>query len=421
MLFLSTLAAISEEELKEVRTALLPHRVMIESNDLSANTVDDSGLFSTYTILEDVLRQPDIIDIPDSMEDNEGNISMFLAHPSSDQVMTSHDDLDASHMLTTQSSENGDVEIAIFNPLSPVTPPDIGVTARTQLSNDNISTGPSQPCESDNDEQIGRSLVADRQTKRSCPMTYSLTSAGSSSVTKRARTAIDTTSTQSDTMAMNSQRRSGPPSHDENSQTINPINMQSHFIRSFETLTSKYGDDTNHNLNPAQIINVIQAGDIFVRENCVDFVNSYIMICHDRLWNTPVPCSPLNGTIEENLFKRFNCAEILNQRSIFDPIRLRVARILLFCYYEQLLEESRNNPELLSRRSRGRDHASIATDVLLEELCGDEKTQPDTPERKKIRTAVQKHKQIGKRWSIFIGCIGPGLLLLCNPDLAAHM
>ena len=50
-----------------------------------------------------------------------------------------------------------------------------------------------------------------------------------------------------------------------------------------------------------------------------------------------------------------------------------------------------------------------------------QKGQRDPQVWKRRRTSLQKQKQIGKRWSTLISCIGPGFLLICSLDLATHM
>ena len=310
--------------------------------------------------------------------------------PDYDQAMASHEDLDRSPgqwLARYETSENGDVDVAMLN--SPL------VTQSLESDTDSLST----------DSQV---------TAR--PQFHN-----DSSTTKRARRTPDTTQAQPNSTAVNTQSRNKSPVQTENSETMDHANPGCHYVRSFEALTSKYGENTDHDLKPAQVIEVIKAGDTFLREDCVDFITSYLEDCRDGLWNTPVPCPPLNGSLTENLFKSFHCAEILDQRIAVDPIRLRVMRILLFRYYEQLCKESYSNPELLSRRSRGRDTASIATDILVEEIFHGQKGQRDPQVWKRRRTSLQKQKQIGKRWSTLISCIGPGFLLICSPDLATHM
>ncbi|KAF2182655.1 hypothetical protein K469DRAFT_496705, partial [Zopfia rhizophila CBS 207.26] len=74
------------------------------------------------------------------------------------------------------------------------------------------------------------------------------------------------------------------------------------------------------------------------------------------------------GSLEEKLIRGFQCAEILEKRLTVDPVRLRMVRLLLYRHYSQLCCDVGRNPELLSRRSRGRDTASIAIDALLEQI-----------------------------------------------------
>jgi hypothetical protein len=356
----------------------------------------------------------DNTDIPDSMGDGEGNVSMFPAQSSPiisgcDQVMASEEGLDASHTRQSadcETTDNRDGDVATLNPLSM-----LQVTAPTQFSNDNLGhstdTDTSPSCESNtSNEQVGTNM-AHRQTKRNCPIPHS--SPQSHCAAKRARRTLDTQS-----IAMNVVR-SESSIHNDSPETIDPATTRSHYLRSFDILTSKYGEDTDFDLTPAQIIEVIKAGDSFFREDPVDFITSYLKSSHAGLWNTPIPCSPFDGSLTENLFKSFHCAEILDQRTIVDPIKLRVARILLFWYFEQL----HSNPELSNRCSRGRSTASVATDDLLQEIFG-QKVQ-NTQDWKQRRMQLQKHKQTGKRWSMLIGCVGPGFLLICNSDLAAHM
>ena len=54
----------------------------------------------------------------------------------------------------------------------------------------------------------------------------------------------------------------------ESPETIDHANTVSHYLRSFEVLTSKYGENTDHDLKPTQIIEVIKASDSFLRDHC---------------------------------------------------------------------------------------------------------------------------------------------------------
>ena len=172
---------------------------------------------------------------------------------------------------------------------------------------------------------------------------------------------------------------------------------------------------------PHQVIIAIKVGDSFLLNNPVEFVTTYLENCRAGIWKTPVLCPPLDGSLNEKLFKSFHCAEILDQRTTVDPIRLRVARILFFWYYEQLHNELCGNAEVLSRCSPGRDTASIITDILQEEIFHLQKGQCSSQEWQKRRASSQKQKQIGKRWSMLINCAGPGLLLICSCNLVTYM
>jgi hypothetical protein len=170
---------------------------------------------------------------------------------------------------------------------------------------------------------------------------------------------------------MNAQSRNGSAVQNENQEVAEPaepepepeepVDTCPHYIRSLEIMASKYGGVTESGLNTPRIISVVKAGDSFLQERSVESVTSYLESCRDEVWNTPIPCSPFNGPSEECLFKSFRCAEILHHRTIVDPIRLRVAKILLFWNFEQL----RDDPKVLSRISRGRDTASMATDGAM--------------------------------------------------------
>lgn len=152
----------------------------------------------------------DSMDIPDSIEDCEGNISMFPAQPhlpifGCDQVMASEQGPDANHTPQSayyETSDNRDADVATLNPLSV-----LQVTAQTQFSNDNLGhstdTDISPSCEIDtSDEQAGTTMVH-CQTKRNCPIAHS--SPQSHCAAKRARRTPNTQS-----IAINAVRSESP-------------------------------------------------------------------------------------------------------------------------------------------------------------------------------------------------------------------
>ena len=79
-----------------------------------------------------------------------------------------------------------------------------------------------------------------------------------------ARRSQDIAQAQSNLTAITALSRSESPVQIENLETIDHANKASHYLRSFEALTYKYSENTDHDLSPAQIIEVIKAGNSFL-------------------------------------------------------------------------------------------------------------------------------------------------------------
>jgi hypothetical protein len=347
------------------------------------------------------------------MMDNDGNLTMFPT-----PLRTGNDDYD-NVMVDSENPQTG--EVATPGPPSPVQPLErygnlplleLEVTPIRQDSpNNDICGGRSH--EIDNSEEHVLAVAnMEHQTQHNHSAKHLPASPQS-----RTTGIVRLEDTQSSSLARSTQQSTTPVQNED----AESGNRPSHYLRSFRVLSSKYGENTDHDLKPAQIIEVIRSGDSFFGDTSLGLINSYVENCYGELWNTPLIWHPFNGSLTENLFKIFNCAEILEQRSVFDPLRLRVARVLLFWYYEQLCKEASNNPELLSRCSRGRDTASVVIDLLQEEVFHCQNVQRDSTDWKRSRDSLMRHKKIGKRWSVFIGCIGPGFLLTCTTELANQM
>jgi len=196
------------------------------------------------------------------------------------------------------------------------------------------------------------------------------------------------------------------------------VHSQSYLGTAFTTLTSMYSE-----YSPDTIVEIIRLGDTFLREDAKAFIESfYFAWSQNALWDRPLLANPYRALKPiERLFNGFRCAEVLEQGSIVDPIRLRVARVLLYHYYEQVRIDLPTDPFLVSRRSRGRDTASIALDKVLEDMyaSSNEPTSPKTQKRR--RESLQKNKKIGKRWCMLATHLGLGILLVCHPSLEAQM
>lgn len=193
---------------------------------------------------------------------------------------------------------------------------------------------------------------------------------------------------------------------------------QSHYMRSFEALNSRFGMSTEYHLKNDQIDKVIEAGDSIIRDDLREFISSYLNSHNRSMWDSCTPYAPHNGPSVERVFKSLRSAEILTQRCSIDHVRLRQAQVLLQCYYEQLC----NDPQAKKRRARGRNSSSVANDTL-HRLYSKHTAQHGygTAEWKSCRDALQRQRETGMRWKLLVKCLGPGLLLACSSKLAAPM
>ena len=203
----------------------------------------------------------------------------------------------------------------------------------------------------------------------------------------------------------------------------NPSQSGTPFFRAFTILMSAFGDHVQHPLKDETIIEIMKLSDSFLREDARSFLESFRLgWSQNGLWDRPPLTNPTSGEAAiEKLFNSSCCAEVLEQDSVLDPFRLRIARILLYHYYKQLCISSLSNPDLLSRRSRGRDTASIVMDKILEDIYHSEKDRIDSRTWKRRRASLHKHKQIGKRWCMVATHLGLGILIACHPSFEAQM
>jgi hypothetical protein len=216
--------------------------------------------------------------------------------------------------------------------------------------------------------------------------------------------------------------KSQTPIYHEFQTTTVSTSASSQYLRAFEILTVRYGADTACDLKPADIILVIQAGDAFLRPDSVTFISSFVESHHAGIWHCPaLPRLNIEGSLAERLIGSFRCAELLDQRVAIDPIRLRMARVLLCLCYQELCGEVGKKSELSHRRSRGRDNASVATDLLLEQLYQLEQPPPGPETWKRRRNSLRRHIRAGNKWNLLTKYLGAGILLVCRPDTACKM
>jgi hypothetical protein len=382
---LSALATVDQDQLQRIQSYLLPHKVVPQAS------LGNPEAHSNY-------------EIPESMLDDEGNLSMFVGQdePSPGKFLVCDD-----------ATENYND----YQSIEPLIPMPQRLTSGQLRSGDSYSEGCASPSECST--QCSEDLIVNslRQVKRKRFSITPIERLQSHNTSKRVRMASQSvTETQ---VSAENQPDSEPVIQADDPEPISASSPSaSHFLRSQNRLRARFGENSDYKLTSDQIIDVIEAGDSFLRDNPSEFVTSSLRDCTVTSCNTNVPYPTSDGTLIEKLFKCLRTAEILDERSLVDPIRLRIARILLFWYYEQLCETY--SQDRSQKCSRGKGKASLVTDRLIEELYKGE-TPCSEILLKKVRTSVQWNKQIGKRWAKLISYMGPGFLLVCCPNLVKRV
>lgn len=190
-----------------------------------------------------------------------------------------------------------------------------------------------------------------------------------------------------------------------------------HWLYSYDQLSRLYGSSYE------EIQYVVEIGDSFLREDAKDFINTFC-----RRWDAEDPWSrfptsnPVIGmSLTEKIFKSLQCAETITADSLVEPIKLRMARVLLYHQYEQNLIELRQNSISPTRLSSGKGLASIAKSVILERIYGSQYKNLTAHAKQKRENSLKWHTRIGKRWSYVTSQLGVGIILTCSHILEIHM
>jgi hypothetical protein len=224
----------------------------------------------------------------------------------------------------------------------------------------------------------------------------------------------------------------GPSSADRNSgevedsdfiqpdaQSISSMAPHSRYMKAFRLLESHYHTRVSKPLGYAEIVSVIKLGDFFFAEKPKAFLSS-LQETHtgQTFWHSEFVRPSTDGPVTERLFSSFHCAEILEERSAGDPLRLRMTRVLLYHYFVQLCERSYLSNE---RRTVGKDKTSTVIDEILKEIYGSDLQEHGSESYKRRKTSIHRHKKIGKRWTLLVGFLGCGVLLLCSNSMSKQM
>lgn len=197
--------------------------------------------------------------------------------------------------------------------------------------------------------------------------------------------------------------------------------LPTRYLRDLKRLDSLYGGSSTRGLqNIPEIINI---GDHFLREDVVNFVETFRQGRGlEGLWYRVPLSNPSTGSsVVERMFKSLRCAETIEYDAAVDPVRLRIARVLLYHYFEQKCIDMRNDSNLPSLLSQGKRVSSVVLDVIIEEMHNRHDQQVSLQVSKQRRKSLKDHKTLGKRWSILAHHLGIGIIVTCSRSLETHM
>jgi hypothetical protein len=191
---------------------------------------------------------------------------------------------------------------------------------------------------------------------------------------------------------------------------------KTHWLHSYNQLKRLFGGTMK------QLEDVITIGDSFLQEDAHTFISNFY-----RRWSLEDPWSRLaiknptsRGPLTDKILKSLHCAETMENDSFVDPVKLRMARVLLHHYFEQMcikLNKDRSQCNL----SSGRGVATVAKDAVLETIYGCRMKYFPLKIRRRCERSFKWHTRIGKRWSYVASHLGTGILLTCSRNLEIHM
>ncbi|KAF1352903.1 hypothetical protein EJ07DRAFT_135433, partial [Lizonia empirigonia] len=139
-------------------------------------------------------------------------------------------------------------------------------------------------------------------------------------------------------------------------------------------------------------------------------------------WSRLPTGNPVTGTsLTEKMLKSLQCVEVISADSLVEPIKLRMARVLLYHQYEHELMLLKHDSSLRIHLSSGKGLASVAKSVILERIYGLQYKSLTAQARRKRENSLKWHTRIGKRWSYVTSYLGVGIVLTCSHLLETHV
>ncbi|KAH8803005.1 hypothetical protein F5884DRAFT_756307 [Xylogone sp. PMI_703] len=164
----------------------------------------------------------------------------------------------------------------------------------------------------------------------------------------------------------------------------------------------------------------ISVAPICIRADYISFIERNLpRWAQHGLWqNTSLP-NPTTGGVNSEILKNvYACVCQLDLQADDNPIRQRIALILLHTVYEVAYNEWKMRPERRKEMtSIGRGGASQMIDHILERIHSGW-SRFDAKVRSELRAKFHYRKRFGKRWWILSNGLGPSIVLLCSSDLS---
>ncbi|KAF2175078.1 hypothetical protein K469DRAFT_611955, partial [Zopfia rhizophila CBS 207.26] len=89
----------------------------------------------------------------------------------------------------------------------------------------------------------------------------------------------------------------------------------------------------------------------------------------EGLWYRPPLSNPTTGSsVVERMLKSLCYTKTVEYDSTVDLVRLRMARIFLYHYFEKKRIDVQKDPNLPNLLSQGKDISSVVLDVILEDI-----------------------------------------------------
>jgi hypothetical protein len=194
---------------------------------------------------------------------------------------------------------------------------------------------------------------------------------------------------------------------------------------------SREADDqfsTTHNVHSLEVSEKSRPSIQVISANCIreDFLEILeVNLFHwkeNGLWGQQNLPNPLEGSGHENLKIVYSCICQLDRFIQTDPIRERVALVILYLQFQNMVNNWKANDSLEERPGReqlgiGQGKLTRMIDSILRNSHPDW-DQYNDKHKTYLRARFHNRKRYGKRWSILREELGPAILFLCSPILA---